>query len=67
MPEGAMTLPRGWELIIILIIIVLIFGPGRLSKIAGEIGQGIKEFRAGIQDGESEDEPSAEEDTSDGD
>ena len=27
-----MTLPRGWELIIILIIIVLIFGPGRLSK-----------------------------------
>jgi len=60
-----MTLPRGWELIIILIIIVLIFGPGRLSKIAGEIGQGIKEFRTGIQDGESEDEPSDEEDTAD--
>ena len=60
-----MTLPRGWELIIILIIIVLIFGPGRLSKIAGEIGQGIKEFRSGIQDGESEDEPSDEEDTAD--
>jgi len=61
-----MTLPRGWELIIILIIIVLIFGPGRLSKIAGEIGKGIKEFRTGIQDGESEDGPSEEEDTADG-
>ncbi len=61
-----MTLPRGWELIIILIIIVLIFGPGRLSKIAGEIGQSIKEFRTGIQDGESEDEPSEEEEPSDG-
>ncbi|MGB2895921.1 MAG: twin-arginine translocase TatA/TatE family subunit [Anaerolineales bacterium] len=60
-----MTLPRGWELIIILVIIVLIFGPGRLSKIAGEIGQGIKEFRTGIRDGESEDEPSDEEDTMD--
>ncbi|HUS84292.1 MAG TPA: twin-arginine translocase TatA/TatE family subunit [Anaerolineales bacterium] len=59
-----MTLPRGWELIIILIIIVLIFGPGRLSKIAGEIGQGIKEFRTGMQDGTKEDEPSKEEDTS---
>ena len=56
-----MTLPRGWELIVILIIIVLIFGPGRLSKIAGEIGQGIKEFRSGLQDGESEDEPTEEE------
>jgi len=61
-----MTLPRGWELIIILIIIVLIFGPGRLSKIAGEIGQGIKEFRTGIQDDENEDKPSEEDDTADG-
>ncbi len=60
-----MTLPRGWELIVILIIIVLIFGPGRLSKIAGEIGQGIKEFRTGMQDGESEDEPSEEEEPED--
>jgi sec-independent protein translocase protein TatA len=56
-----MTLPRGWELIVILIIIVLIFGPGRLSKIAREIGLGIKEFRTGMQDGESEDEPSEKE------
>ncbi len=62
-----MTLPRGWELIVILIIIVLIFGPGRLSKIAGEIGQGIKEFRTGIQDSESGEEPSKEEEPEDGD
>ena len=62
-----MTLPRGWELIIILIIIVLIFGPGRLSKIAREIGQGIKEFRTGMQDGESEDEPSRKEELENGD
>ena len=62
-----MTLPRGWELIIILIIIVLIFGPGRLSKIAREIGLGIKEFRTGMQDGESEDEPSEKEEPEDGD
>ncbi|MES0340363.1 MAG: Sec-independent protein translocase subunit TatA/TatB [Anaerolineales bacterium] len=62
-----MTLPRGWELIIILFIIVLIFGPGRLSKIAREIGQGIKEFRTGMQDGESEDEPSEKEEPENGD
>ena len=62
-----MTFPRGGELIIILIIIVLIFGPGRLSKIAREIGLGIKEFRTGMQDGESEDEPSEKEEPEDGD
>ena len=36
------------ELIIILLIIVLLFGAGRISKIAGELGQGIREFRKGL-------------------
>ena len=38
------------ELIIILVIIVVLFGAGRISKIAGELGQGIREFRKGISD-----------------
>jgi len=59
-----MSLPRGWELIIILFIIVLLFGPGRLSKIAGEFGRGIREFREGLQEGQKED--SEEEDASEG-
>ena len=33
------------ELIIVLVIVLLLFGPGRLSKIAGEIGSGIRSFR----------------------
>lgn len=33
------------ELIIILVIVLLLFGPSRLSKVAGEIGKGIKSFR----------------------
>ena len=47
---------RGWELIIILFIVLLLFGPGRLSRIAGEIGRGIREFRSGlkVEDGEAE-------------
>ena len=36
------------ELIIVLLIIVLLFGVGRISKIAGELGQGIREFRKGL-------------------
>lgn len=36
------------ELIIILVIIILLFGVGRISKIAGEMGKGIKEFRHGL-------------------
>lgn len=40
------------ELIIILLIVLLLFGVGRISKIAGELGAGIRAFREGLQ-GES--------------
>ncbi|MDZ7844397.1 MAG: twin-arginine translocase TatA/TatE family subunit [Anaerolineales bacterium] len=36
------------ELIIILVIVLLLFGVGRISKIAGEMGKGIKAFKEGI-------------------
>jgi sec-independent protein translocase protein TatA len=36
------------EIIIILIIVVLLFGPGRIGKIAGELGEGIRNFRDGL-------------------
>lgn len=32
------------ELILILLIIILLFGVGRISKIAGELGSGIRAF-----------------------
>lgn len=52
--EATMASIRGWELIIILIIVLLLFGPGRLSRIAGEIGKGIREFRSGLKEGSEE-------------
>ncbi len=37
------------ELIIILVIIVILFGVGRISRIAGELGSGIRAFREGLE------------------
>ena len=48
------------ELIVILIIVVLLFGVGRISKVAGELGKGIRSFREGLQGNESEGEKAAE-------
>jgi sec-independent protein translocase protein TatA len=42
------------ELIIILVIILLLFGPSRLSKVAGEIGKGIKSFRDNLNKDEKD-------------
>jgi sec-independent protein translocase protein TatA len=43
------------ELLILLVIIVLLFGPGRIGNIAGEIGSGIRSFREGLKGEEKKD------------
>ena len=42
------------ELIIILVIILVLFGVGRLSKLGGELGSGIRSFREGLKDEDEE-------------
>lgn len=37
------------EIIAVLLIILLLFGPGRIEKLASELGKGIRSFRDGIQ------------------
>jgi sec-independent protein translocase protein TatA len=39
------------ELIIILIIVLLLFGVGRVSRIGGELGSAVANFRKGLQEG----------------
>ncbi len=42
------------ELIIILVIVILIFGAGRLPEVGGAVGRSIKEFRKATKDPEEE-------------
>ncbi len=37
------------ELLIILVIVILIFGVGRIANIGGELGKGISAFRKGLK------------------
>ena len=41
------------ELTIILLIAVLLFGVGRLGRLGGELGEGIRELRRGTRDDDS--------------
>ena len=43
------------ELLIVLVIIIILFGPGRIGKVAGELGKGIRSFKDGIT-GKKDDE-----------
>ena len=48
------------ELLIVLIIVILIFGVGRIANIGGELGKGISAFRKGLKEDE-EKKPDEEE------
>jgi sec-independent protein translocase protein TatA len=52
-----MQLPGGTELLIILVIVILLFGVGRISKVAGEFGKGIRAFKDGLQGTDENKEP----------
>ena len=43
------------EMIIILVIVLVLFGVGRIGKIGGEFGRGISEFRKGLKAGDDTD------------
>ncbi len=45
------------ELLIILVVVILLFGVGRIGKIAKELGTGIRSFKDGLQ---SKDETAGE-------
>ncbi|MBK8985909.1 MAG: twin-arginine translocase TatA/TatE family subunit [Chloroflexi bacterium] len=52
----------GWEWVIILVIVILVFGVGRISKLGSELGKGISAFRTGLQEGQTNNAKKDEED-----
>jgi sec-independent protein translocase protein TatA len=43
-----------WEIIVLLVVVLLIFGPSQLPKLAKGIGKSIQSFKSGIKDAEDE-------------
>lgn len=53
-----------WELLLVLVIVLLVFGVGRVSRIGRELGEGIRGFREGLEGGrQKKAEAEAEEET----
>ena len=42
------------ELILILVIVIAVFGAGKLANLGGALGKGVKDFRSAVQDGQDE-------------
>lgn len=38
-----------WELLAILAIVILVFGPGRIAGLGGAVGKAMKDFREAVR------------------
>jgi len=47
---------NGWEIVIVLVIVLLLFGARKLPDLARSIGASAKEFRKGLDEGVEDDE-----------
>jgi sec-independent protein translocase protein TatA len=43
-----------WQILIIAIVVLVLFGRGKISNLMGEVGKGITAFKKGVKDGTEE-------------
>ena len=57
-PTGRCSMPFGpWELVLILGIVIIVFGVGKLPEVGGALGRGIREFRKAASEEPTEPKP----------
>ena len=45
-----------WQIVLVLVIILILFGAGKIPRVMGDIAKGIKSFKAGMKEGEESEE-----------
>ncbi|MEM7446396.1 MAG: twin-arginine translocase TatA/TatE family subunit [Pseudomonadota bacterium] len=43
-----------WQVLLILAIVLIIFGAGKLPRVMGDFGKGLKSFKSGLKEDEEE-------------
>lgn len=39
-----------WQIVLILLIVLIIFGAGKLPKVMGDVAKGVRNFKSGLKD-----------------
>ncbi len=47
-----------WQVVLILLIVLIVFGAGKLPKVMGDVAAGVKNFRKGMREDEDGEEGS---------
>ncbi|HZP96247.1 MAG TPA: twin-arginine translocase TatA/TatE family subunit [Candidatus Limnocylindria bacterium] len=41
---------EGWHPVVLLLVVLIVYGPGKLAEVAGQLGRGVREFREAVDD-----------------
>jgi sec-independent protein translocase protein TatA len=44
-----------WQVVLILLIVLILFGAGKLPKVMGDVAKGVKNFKTGMKEDDEED------------
>ena len=55
--------PSIWQLLIVLVIVLLLFGRGKIPQLMGDMAKGIKSFKKGMNEEEKKDDNTIEKKT----
>jgi sec-independent protein translocase protein TatA len=39
-----------WQVVLVLLIVLILFGAGKLPKVMGDVAKGVKNFKSGLKD-----------------
>jgi sec-independent protein translocase protein TatA len=42
--------PSFWQIVLILVIVLILFGAGKLPRVMGDVAKGVKTFKAGLKE-----------------
>jgi len=43
-----------WQVLLIAVVVLVLFGRGKISSLMGEVGKGITSFKRGVEEGKRE-------------
>jgi sec-independent protein translocase protein TatA len=44
-----------WQVVLILLIVLILFGAGKLPKVMGDVAKGVKNFKMGMKEDDEDD------------
>jgi len=54
-----------WQIAIVVVLVVLLFGRGKISSLMGDVAKGIKSFKTGMKDSDVSDSTTTQDQSSD--